>query len=289
MAKTKLDVIIIGAPRSGTNMLRDILTSFPDVCTWPCDEINYIWRYGNRDARSDELVVDMLNPKIKKYILDKFEYIRKKSNCSVVVEKTCANSLRVPFVHAILPDAKYIFITRDGIDAAGSAKERWYAKLDLRYIFSKARFVPLKDIPYYAFKYLIARFNKLISRERHLTIWGPVFSGMPSPSEILPLTHVCALQWQKCVELAHRDLSRMAEKAFIHIRYEDFVRNPVEECKKIVDFLGFEVSDFEIEEAVVSVSDSSLGRGRVALGAEEVGRIGTLIGDTLVKFDYSNK
>jgi len=35
------DIIIVGAPRSGTNMLRDVLTSFDGVCTWPCDEINY--------------------------------------------------------------------------------------------------------------------------------------------------------------------------------------------------------------------------------------------------------
>ena len=38
-------VIIIGAPRSGTNMLRDILTNFEGIETWPCDEINYIWTW----------------------------------------------------------------------------------------------------------------------------------------------------------------------------------------------------------------------------------------------------
>ena len=39
--------MIIGAARSGTNMLRDVLTSLDGVDTWPCDEINYIWRHGN--------------------------------------------------------------------------------------------------------------------------------------------------------------------------------------------------------------------------------------------------
>ena len=46
---TDRDVVIIGAPRSGTNMLRDVLTSLPGFATWPCDEINLIWRHGNRD------------------------------------------------------------------------------------------------------------------------------------------------------------------------------------------------------------------------------------------------
>ena len=40
-------VVIIGAARSGTNMLRDVLVKLPGVGTWPCDEINYIWRHGN--------------------------------------------------------------------------------------------------------------------------------------------------------------------------------------------------------------------------------------------------
>ncbi len=60
----------------------------------------------------------------------------------MVVEKTCATSLRVEFVRAVLPDAKYVFITRDGLDAAASAMERWHAPLDLRYTAAKARFVP---------------------------------------------------------------------------------------------------------------------------------------------------
>ena len=40
-------VIILGAPRSGTNMLRDILCQHPFLNTWNCDEINPIWKYNN--------------------------------------------------------------------------------------------------------------------------------------------------------------------------------------------------------------------------------------------------
>ena len=36
-------VIIIGAPRSGTNILRDTLSIISNVRTWDCDEIPYIW------------------------------------------------------------------------------------------------------------------------------------------------------------------------------------------------------------------------------------------------------
>ena len=66
-------LIIIGAPRSGTNMLRDLLTELPGVGTWPCDEINYIWRHGNVQYPSDEFIPHMATPRIRKYIRKQFD------------------------------------------------------------------------------------------------------------------------------------------------------------------------------------------------------------------------
>ena len=286
MKISDIDVIIIGAPRSGTNILRDVLASLPGVCTWPCDEINYIWRYGNRDALSDEFDANMATPHIKKYICEKFENIRRRYMCKTIVEKTCANSLRIPFVQSILPRAKYIFIISDGIDATGSAKIRWSSNLKLSYIISKARFIPFKDIPYYGIKYFMVRVNKLFSSESRLPIWGPVFSGMPLPSDGFPLTDICALQWQKCVELAWHTLSQLDNKTVLNIRYEDFVTDPYFECKRIVDFLELDFSEAEILKAVVGVSSNSLGKGRAELGTDEVRRLESLIGETLIKFGY---
>ena len=65
--------VIIGAPRSGTNMLRDVLTSLEGIATWPCDEINYIWRHGNVRFPSDEIPADRATPVIKSYIQQSFE------------------------------------------------------------------------------------------------------------------------------------------------------------------------------------------------------------------------
>jgi len=69
-------VIIIGAARSGTNMLRDVLCSIPGLTTWPCDEIPYIWRHGNRDHPDDEFSPDMARPDVQRYILNQFRRIR---------------------------------------------------------------------------------------------------------------------------------------------------------------------------------------------------------------------
>lgn len=109
-------VVIIGAPRSGTNILRDVLSSHPDATTWPCDEINYMWRHGNRGHPSDELPADSASERVRTFVQRRFERVARTGG-AYVVEKTCANSLRIPFIDAILPNARYAFIVRDGRDA----------------------------------------------------------------------------------------------------------------------------------------------------------------------------
>ena len=279
-------IIIIGAPRSGTNMLRDVLTHFDDIVTWPCDEINYIWRHGNMSYPSDEIPRELAKPKTKHYIKQSFEKISAQYDSKLVVEKTCANSLRIPFVDAVLPEAKYIFIYRDGIDATGSAKERWTARLDIPYILRKVKYVPKLDLPFYALRYFWARAYRLISREKRLAFWGPTLSDMQAILRSHTLNEVCALQWQRCVDKAEEAFSAMPEGKVVRIRYENFVRQPAAELNRILKFLGIEAETTQIEAAVKGVSPRSLGKGRSALGQEEVARLERLVGDTLDRYGY---
>ena len=279
-------VIIVGAPRSGTNMLRDVLTSFDGVSTWPCDEINYIWRHGNVRYPSDEIPAERATPAIQSYIRQRFSDIRGKYSADVVIEKTCANSLRVPFVDAVVPDAKYIFIYRDGIDTTGSAKERWTAELDIPYILEKVRFVPKVDLPYYGLRYFWARIHRLISREKRLAFWGPTLDNMPSILQNHTLNEVCALQWQRCVDKAEEAFSKMPSEKVFRVSYEDFVRQPEQELTRVLQFMGKGVAPDQVANAVKGVSPRSLGKGRKALGEQEVANLEALVGETLKRYDY---
>ncbi len=280
------DLVIVGAPRSGTNMLRDVLTSFQGIGTWPCDEINYIWRHGNVRYPSDEIPADRATPAVSAYIRARFQDIRHAQKADIVVEKTCANCLRVPFVDRILPEAKYVYIYRDGIDATGSAKLRWTAKLDIPYIMEKVRFVPATDLPYYGFRYLWSRVYRLFSKEKRLAFWGPKLDGMDEILEKHTLNEVCALQWQRCVDKADHDLSQIDPERVIRVRYEDFVSNPAPELQRILEFLDYDVSREQVQVAVKGVSNGSLGKGRKALGDEEVARLESLTGETLKRYGY---
>lgn len=279
-------VVIIGAPRSGTNMLRDILTACAGASTWPCDEINYIWRHGNLLYPSDEFTADMATSRVRSYIRKQFSRVARTYDSPTVVEKTCANSLRVAFVDAILPEAKYIYIFRDGIDATGSAKLRWKSALDIPYLLKKVRFVPWRDLPYYAARFAWSRLYRLSSKEKRLAFWGPVLDDMDAVLRHNSLTEVCALQWQRCVENAELAFSDIASERVHRVCYEDFVDNADNELRLILEFLGVSANEDQIKRAVSTVSGRSVGKGRAALGHEEIARLEFLIGATLDRYGY---
>jgi hypothetical protein len=281
-----LDVIIIGAPRSGTNMLRDTLIKFDGISTWPCDEINFIWRHGNIRYNSDELHPGLASPAVRQFIRRAFQKIRAARRSSIIIEKTCASSLRVPFINSVLPNSKFIFIVRDGIDASASAIHRWRAPIDVKYSIKKLRYVPIVDIPYYFFRFLYTRAHRFISKDRRIAFWGPQTHDTQELIEKHSLTEYCALQWRRCVDMAEAALDDLPAERVLRVRYEDFVTDPVNNIVKILFFLGKEVPLDIIRDASIGISQNSIGKGRVELGQEMVARIELSVKETLTRHGY---
>ncbi|KZZ64854.1 sulfotransferase [Oleiphilus sp. HI0130] len=267
-------------------MLRDVVTSFDGVETWPCDEVNYMLRHGNVRHPSDEFSEHQATPQVKRYLNATFGKYADEFGANILVEKTCANSLRVPFLQAVFPDAKYIFIVRDGVDATGSAKQRWTAKLDLAYILEKVRFVPKIDLPYYGLRYFWARVHRFFSKDKRLAFWGPALDNMQAILAKHTLNEVCAIQWQKCVEKADAALNHLPQDQVCCVQYETFVRDPKTELARVLQFMGVEATSEQLARAVLGVSAKSLGKGRKSLGDKEVVHLESLVGETLSKFGY---
>ncbi len=280
-------IVIIGAPRSGTNMLRDMLVELPGTGTWPCDEINYIWRHGNVKFPSDEFTPEMAaTTKVTAYIKRQFDMFAISRELDMLVEKTCANSLRVAFVNKIISDAKYVFIVRDGMDVIGSAIKRWTASLDFQYIFQKARYVPPTDLPYYAIRYLGHRLYRLISKDKRLALWGPAMDHIGELLARYTLKEVCALQWQACVEKSEHDFALIPRERVYRVKYENFVNQPILEFAQMADFLEKQVPERVNQILNENVSSSSIGKGRKLLGAAGVASLRPLIADTLDRYGY---
>ena len=277
-------IIIVGAGRSGTNMLRDLLCMAPGVNTWPCDEINYIWRHGNVNFASDEFSVELARPEVCRYIRQKFHDLSRRTNANFVVEKTCANSLRVDFVNKVVPEARFIFVVRHGIDVVASAVKRWTANIDLPYLARKARYVPVSDLPYYSSRYLLNRIYKIISGRRRLAYWGPKFSGFETYVARHSIEEVCAKQWESCVTKASDSLERIEPDRVLTLRYEDFVADPQIELDRILEFAGIGANAASIDTS--NILTTSVGSGVAALGPHKSSQISAKLKDTLGRFGY---
>ncbi len=240
-------VIIIGAARSGTNILRDVVCSFDDFGTWPCDEINPIWRYGNLGWPNDALPRALATKPVRDYIRRSFLREWRRQGCpKFLIEKTCANCLRVEFVRAVFPEARFIHLQRNGADVTRSAMKRWSGEFELRkwsYLLAKLRFVPLSSLPFFGMRFLSRR----LGRKAHFDQWGPVVEWMPSDG---PLHWICARQWASCAYRAARALDRLPMDRVHHLSYEVFVERPFSCLQDLFSFLDHPVSERALWQAI---------------------------------------
>jgi len=263
-------VVILGAGRSGTNALRDAITGLAGFETWPCDEINPIWRHGNIDWPNDAIPPAKAAAPRDSIRLAFKRIWRSSDKPDFVVEKTCANTLRVPFVDAVIPEAKYIHIIRDGVDVVASAQKRWRGEMELAslpYYWAKIKYAPKTDLPRYGLSFVKNRIAMVRSAEKRMDIWGPRFEGMDEMSRNgADLDAICATQWVRCVEATEAALAAMPAEKSLTLRYEEFTAKPTETLTRILSFLGHGSASVEqVETAVAEVSTQSIRKGRKAL------------------------
>jgi hypothetical protein len=262
-------LVIIGAGRSGTNALRDALVRLSDFATWPCDEINPIWRHGNIDHPDDAFTAEMATPAVTASIRRAFLRIwRETGKPGVIVEKTCANSLRVPFVAAVLPEARFIHIIRDGVDILASARKRWKGEMEvpsLPYLLAKARYAPVTDLPRYAIRTLRNRLAIGLGRREHFDRWGPAFAGMEMHAAD-DLDEMIARQWAACVQSADAAFATLSADRVYHLRYEAFAFDPAGALASITDWLGTPRDAAALQAAAAKVTPASVGKGQAASG-----------------------
>lgn len=286
-------VIIVGAPRSGTNMLRDVLTSAPGITTFPCDEVNLLWKHGNLGYPHDELPESAATPAVASYLRRRFDRLASSRSADVVVEKTCATSLRVPFAAACFPDAKFVFIRRDGIDATASTIKRWNAGFDLAYTLRKVRYVPPVDLPRHFVGFAGKKVRQRMSGDHGSedaellvsTWWGPRPHDYLTLQRHHPLEELAFIQWQRCVEQSAAALAALPGDRSLEVVYESYVADPTEQTRRILEFIG--CPERLPDTQVGQVLTSSVGKGRDQLGPDAVARLEGLGASTLASFGYA--
>jgi hypothetical protein len=137
-----------------------------------------------------------------------------------LLEKTPENCLRLPFLLALWPDARVLYLTRDGRSNINSLIEGWRQP----HLFPGYPVPERLAIPGY-------------TRGR----WA--FTLIPGWRELVasPLEEICAWQWIRCNEavLTHRETSQVP---YLTVRYEDLIADPGAMLPQIAAFLEL---DFE--------------------------------------------
>lgn len=203
-------IFILGVPRSGTTLLRTLLDAHPHIACGP----ETPWLAEHQPASLLGLVRAMVEPEhgyCKSYKQDAavvhdaarqfldtamlaYAHARGKRRWA---EKTPNNLLHLEALHAIVPDAAYVWITRDALDVAHSTTS-------------------------------IANHRKGIAPvyERTLRL------SRKATTEATPLS--AALRW---VNWNRRIEAFLSEKPHFHLTYERLVCDPAGVLRGLMDFL----------------------------------------------------
>ena len=231
-------VIILGAARSGTKYLRDILAQAPNAARVPYD-IGYIWRYGSEDHPDDVLPPALLTEKKKRFIRAQVHRLAKATpgGGTVVLEKTVGNTLRVPFVDGVFPEAKYVHLVRDGRAVTESAARQWSEPLNYGRLFEKLKGLPLQNVGY-VFWFAGNLLKGMVSGRGGGNVWGPRYPGIEADVEAdRDLVEICAEQWRASVEHALAGLEAIPAKRQITIRYDELVSG-TDALERVAQFCG---------------------------------------------------
>lgn len=263
-------VFLIGAARSGTKFLRDLIAASPDVAEVPYD-INYVWRHGNEGLPHDELDPAILDSSTKAHIRREIRRLALRSNpqASVILEKTVSNALRVDFVRAVFPEAKMIYLERDGLDVAESSYRQWTAPPDRGYLLAKLRYFPLRE-----WRYALWFARNTLSGKKSVPIWGPRYDGITDDVEALPTAVVCAHQWRRCVDgWTNRTPAPDLE---LTVSYRDLFENPERTADRIKTFVGAADSD-PIIQALAARSAPVFGTFPGAIPSSDVALVRSIV------------
>jgi hypothetical protein len=186
----------------------------------------------------------------------------RKSAPPAFVEKTVSNVLRVPFVQAIFPQAKFIAIVRDGRDVVESAERCWRDTPRTGYLLTKLRTFPWLHCAPYGWKYTLRTVRRRLGLDKHLRSWGPRYPGIDDDVRSCALLEVCAWQWIACIEHYEQSRRVLAPGQLLELRYEDLVQSPANVVARLCDFLQVDDRGPALQFARQTITTDRLGSSR---------------------------
>lgn len=297
-------VFIVGSPRSGTTLLGDILAAHPAVSVWY--EPHFLLDHDFREAPNDCRVASEATEKVQRAIKKSFDRYHEHCGRQVIVDKSPGNSLKIPFLRTIFPDAKFVHVLRDGRDTTLSIAVEWKKRTSMlrkRNLHQMARTIWTWLNRYNRVEHklgaLLFEFGDIpdllqggwrLARWTRWGVspgWGPQFEGWQDViAKVSPL-EFNALQWVKCVDAVLAESRQMDGHHFIEVRYETLLEQPETTLKQVLDLFKVGMpANFMAQLPIFK--DNNYNKWKTAFSDTEKALIGPILDPLLMRLGYAS-
>lgn len=278
-------IFIVGVPHSGTSWLGRVVARHPKVIIR--SETNYIWMWGNAWKSDDVLSAKDVTPKIRNHIerriVRQFQVTSQNRYC----DKTPRNCLRIPFIYELFPNAKVIFVVRDGRAVLRSIQRQNVNPTNR--VMRKEVFYRLQNVPWEDLYMYLPRIKWIARRliGKPLDYWGARPPEWQSWVGNYSHSVVIAKQWAESTRIARQSGSKLPAENYLEVRYEDLIRNPRSGVDKVMNFLELDSDLSVLEYASQSADPERVDRWRTSLQSSFVNEVRPFIEPVLSELGYA--
>jgi hypothetical protein len=242
-------VIVSGTPRSGKSCVWRLLRESREFVA--VEEPLLTWDAGivaPDDRRTADMVTDKIAQRIRRDCLTCVSSAGKKR----YMDNLSHHSLRIGFVHRIIPEAKIIHVIREATDIMPELLFGWTNRDTIRGALGRRRRnLNLRALPSHVARFLRNYFSSRVSSRR--VTWGPRVPGQAEFASSHEVAEIAAYQWSSMVCIALDDLALLPQHSVLEVRYDELVTRPREISARIAKFA--EAADVD---SVVSYAQANL-------------------------------
>jgi len=218
-------VFIMSPPRSGSTLLFETLAQARGVYTIGGEshaliegvpELNVVAHNYDSNRLDAAIATPALAETLRRRFLRELrdrDGTRLNGQPARLLEKTPKNSLRIPFLAKVFPQAQFVFLYRDVRETLSSMIEAWRS----------GRFVTYKQLP---------GWNGELPWSLLLV---PGWRGLGG----LPLPQIVAAQWEIATRMLLDDLAALPRERIVVARYDSLLTNPAAEIAHLCNALEF--------------------------------------------------